>query len=40
MFNRCERKLQEEEVFLQHQRRRLYQELADEKEQLARLASR
>lgn len=40
MFNRYEKQLQEEEVSLQHQRRRLYKELADEKEQLAQLASR
>lgn len=40
MFNRYEKQLQEEEVSLQHQRRRLYKELADEKEQLAQLVSR
>ncbi|CAG03052.1 unnamed protein product, partial [Tetraodon nigroviridis] len=38
--HRYEKQLQEEEVSLQHQRRRLYKELADEKEQLAQLASR
>lgn len=40
MFTRYEKQLQEEEVSLQQQRRRLYKELADEKERLAQLASR
>lgn len=40
MFTRYEKQRQEEEVSLQQQRRRLYKELADEKERLAQLASR
>jgi len=37
---RCEKQLQEEELSLQQQRRRLYKEVADEKERLAQLAAR
>ncbi|XP_014266104.3 centrosomal protein of 131 kDa isoform X1 [Maylandia zebra] len=37
---RYEKQLQEEEVSLQQQRRRLYKEVADEKERLAQLAAR
>ncbi|XP_034413876.1 centrosomal protein of 131 kDa isoform X1 [Cyclopterus lumpus] len=37
---RCEKQLQEEELALQQQRRRLYKEVADEKERLAQLAAR
>ncbi|XP_030610410.1 centrosomal protein of 131 kDa isoform X3 [Archocentrus centrarchus] len=37
---RYEKQLQEEEVSLQQQRRRLYKEIADEKERLAQLAAR
>lgn len=37
---RYEQQLQEEEVSLQQQRRRLYKEVADEKERLAELAAR
>lgn len=40
MFTRYEKQLQEEEVSLQQQRSRLYKELAEEKENLAQLASR
>lgn len=40
MCNRYEKQLQDEEVSLQQQRRRLYKELVEEKEQLAQLASR
>lgn len=39
-FTRYEKQLQEEEVSLQQQRSRLYKELAEEKENLAQLASR
>lgn len=37
---RYEKQLQEEELSLQQQRRRLYKEVADEKERLAQLAAR
>lgn len=37
---RYEKQLQEEEQSLQQQRRRLYKEVADEKERLAELAAR
>lgn len=37
---RYEKQLQEEELSLQQQRRRLYKEMADEKERLAELAAR
>lgn len=37
---RYEKQLQEEELSLQQQRRRLYKEVADEKERLAQLAER
>lgn len=37
---RYEKQLQEDEVSLQQQRRRLYKEVADEKERLAQLAAR
>lgn len=37
---RHEKQLQEEELSLQQQRRRLYKEVADEKERLAQLAAR
>lgn len=37
---RYEKQLQEEELSLQQQRRRLYKEVADEKERLAQLSAR
>ena len=37
---RFEKQLQEEEMSLQQQRRRLYKEVAEEKERLAQLAAR
>lgn len=37
---RYEKQLQEEELSLQQQRRRLHKEVADEKERLAQLAAR
>lgn len=40
MFVRYEKLLEEEQLSLQQQRRRLYKEVADEKESLAQLAAR